>query len=137
MATTFVQPSLVSLSVCDPRQQLPHLLNFLLQNFKAAIRGQPVEGRISNQHYLHSYLTYLRLTKTVDRNLLLIENLKNYLPGKQVEEGRKITKPQDLVRLYDIMIQVSSVVQVDNKLKDHIVILEVDGIPSPFWIYCK
>ncbi|XP_046365035.1 signal recognition particle subunit SRP68-like [Haliotis rufescens] len=75
------------------------------QVFKAVTRGQPVEGRISNQHYLHSYLTYLRLTKTVERNLLLIDNLKNYLPGKLVEEGRKITKPQDLVRLYDIIIQ--------------------------------
>ncbi|XP_046550007.1 signal recognition particle subunit SRP68-like [Haliotis rubra] len=75
------------------------------QVFKAATRGQPVEGRISNQHYLHSYLTYLRLTKTVERNLLLIDNLQNYLPGKVAEEGRKITKPQDLVRLYDIIIQ--------------------------------
>ncbi|XP_069123968.1 signal recognition particle subunit SRP68-like [Argopecten irradians] len=74
-------------------------------NFKSAIRGQSFEGKISNQHYLHTYLTYTRLTKTVERNLLLIESLKNYLPGKQVQEGRKITKPQDLVRLYDIMIQ--------------------------------
>ncbi|XP_041364643.1 signal recognition particle subunit SRP68-like [Gigantopelta aegis] len=74
-------------------------------NFKAALRGQPVEGKISNQHYLHSYLTYLRLTKTIERNLLLIDNLKKYLPGKKVPEGHKITKPQDLVRLYDIIIQ--------------------------------
>lgn len=37
---------------------------------------------------------------------MLIENMKSYLPGGQVEEGRKITKPQDLVRLYDIIIQV-------------------------------
>lgn len=75
------------------------------QNFKAALRGQPVEGKISNKHYLHSYLTYIKLTKTIERNLLLIENLKLYLPGGHVEEGRKITKPQDLVRLYDIVIQ--------------------------------
>ncbi|KAK7112430.1 signal recognition particle subunit SRP68-like [Littorina saxatilis] len=73
--------------------------------FKAAIRGQPVEGKISNQHYLYSYLTYLRLKVAIERNLLLIENLRQYLPDQQVEEGRKITKPQDLVRLYDIIIQ--------------------------------
>ena len=79
---------------------------FLFQNFKAALRGQPVEGKISNQHYLHSYLTYLRLTKTIERNLLLIDNLKRYLPDKKIPEGHKITKPQDLVRLYDIIIQV-------------------------------
>ncbi|KAJ8319344.1 hypothetical protein KUTeg_004435 [Tegillarca granosa] len=73
--------------------------------FKAAVRGQQVEGKISNQHYLHTYLTYLRLTNTIDRNLLIIENLKQYLPGKPVPEGRKITKPQDLVRLFDIIMQ--------------------------------
>lgn len=75
------------------------------QNFKLALRGQPLEGKVSNAHYLHSYLTYIKLTKTIERNLLLIENMKLYLPGGQVEEGRKITKPQDLVRLYDIIIQ--------------------------------
>ena len=80
-----------------------------LQNFKTAQRGQQIEGKISNQHYLHSYLTYIKLSKTIERNLLLIENLKNYLPGGQVAEGRKITKPQDLVRLYDIIIQVSMI----------------------------
>ncbi|KAI8797162.1 signal recognition particle subunit SRP68 [Biomphalaria glabrata] len=75
------------------------------QVFKAAVRGQPIEGKISNQHYLHSYLMYIRLTTTVDRNLLMIENLKQNLPENNREEGRKITKPQDLVRLYDIIIQ--------------------------------
>ncbi|CAC5402336.1 SRP68 [Mytilus coruscus] len=74
-------------------------------NFKASQRGQAIEGKISNQHYLHSYLMYIRLTKTVDRNLLLIEKLKQYLPGKPIPDGHKITKPQDLVRLYDIIIQ--------------------------------
>jgi len=78
-----------------------------LQNFKAAIRGQTLDGKISNTHYLHSYLSYTRLTKTVERNLLLIDKLKNYLPGKQMDENHKVTKPQDLVRLYDIIIQVS------------------------------
>ncbi|XP_014789465.1 signal recognition particle subunit SRP68 [Octopus bimaculoides] len=75
------------------------------QNFKAALRGQTIEVRISNQHYLHSYLTYIRLTKTIERNLLLIENLKQYLPNKTIPDGKKVTKPQDLVRLYDIIIQ--------------------------------
>lgn len=77
------------------------------QNFKAAQRGQPLEGKVSNQHYLHSYLMYLRLTKTIDRNLLMIEKLRQYLPGKHIADGHKVTKPQDLVRLYDIIIQVS------------------------------
>ena len=74
--------------------------------FKAAVRGQPIEGKISNAHYLHSYLMYLRLTTTVERNLLLIENLKENLAENNPAEGLKITKPQDLVRLFDIIIQV-------------------------------
>ncbi|CAG5121772.1 unnamed protein product [Candidula unifasciata] len=73
--------------------------------FKAAVRGQPVEGKISNQHYLHSYLMYIRLSTTIERNLLMVDNLKQNLPENNPEEGRKITKPQDLVRLYDIIIQ--------------------------------
>jgi signal recognition particle subunit SRP68 len=83
------------------------LFFYLFQNFKAAQRGQAIEGKISNQHYLHSYLMYIRLSKTVERNLLMIDKLKQYLPGKPVPEGHKITKPQDLVRLYDIIIQVN------------------------------
>ncbi|KAK3089911.1 hypothetical protein FSP39_007594 [Pinctada imbricata] len=94
------------------------------QNFKLAIRGQPIEGKISNQHYLHSYLTYIRLSKTIDRNLLLIQNLKGYLPGRQVEEGRKITKPQDLVRLYDIIIQNLSDIPNLHGLEDDTALTE-------------
>lgn len=72
------------------------------------MRGQPIEGKVSNQHYLHSYLMNIRLTTTVDRNLIMVENMKQNLPENNPEEGRKITKPQDLVRLYDIIIQVST-----------------------------
>ncbi|XP_059176019.1 signal recognition particle subunit SRP68-like [Physella acuta] len=75
------------------------------QVFKAAVRGQPIEGKVSNQHYLHSYLMNIRLTTTIDRNLIMVENMKQNLPENNPEEGRKITKPQDLVRLYDIIIQ--------------------------------
>jgi hypothetical protein len=66
-----------------------------------------VEGRVSNGHFLYSYLTYIRLKIAIQRNLLLIDSLRQFLPDQNVEEGRKITKPQDLVRLYDIIIQVS------------------------------
>ncbi|KAL3877845.1 hypothetical protein ACJMK2_035489 [Sinanodonta woodiana] len=100
------------------------------QGFKAAIRGLPVEGKVSNQHYLHSYLTYIKLTKTVDRNLLLIDSLKNFLPGKQMEDGHKITKPQDLVRLYDIIIQNLGEVPNISGLEDDTVLEEEMGTRS-------
>ena len=69
-------------------------------------RGQEIEGRVPNSIFLHTYLSYLRQTKTIERNLLMIENLKANLPGNRQDERQKMTKPQDLVRLYDIIIQV-------------------------------
>ncbi|XP_064623937.1 signal recognition particle subunit SRP68-like [Lineus longissimus] len=71
--------------------------------FKATQRGQKAEGKISKVQLLHTYVTYLRQTKTIDRNLLMVESLKVQL-GK-VQEGKKMVKPQDIARLYDIIIQ--------------------------------
>ena len=77
-----------------------------LQVFKAIIRGQQQEDKVPNTVYLHTYLQYLKLTKTIQRNLLMIEGLKANLPGKRADDSRKLTKPQDLSRLYDIICQV-------------------------------
>ena len=76
------------------------------QVYKAMVRGQELEGRVPNHIFLHTYLAYLRQTKTSERNLLMIETLKENLPGQRQDERQKLTKPQDLVRLYDIIIQV-------------------------------
>ena len=66
------------------------------------MRGQEIDGKVPNNVYLHTYLAYVRQTNTVQRNLLMIEGI---LPAK-TDEGRKVNKPQDLARLYDIIIQV-------------------------------
>ena len=63
-----------------------------------------------NSVYLHTYLTYLKLTKTVSRNLLMAESLRAQLEGSQPSSqisGRKQVKPQDVARLYDVVVQVS------------------------------
>ena len=71
------------------------------------LRGQEFEGgRVPNHIFLHTYLAFLRQTKTIERNLPMIETLKENLPGQRQDERQKLTKPQDLVRLYDIIIQV-------------------------------
>jgi hypothetical protein len=75
------------------------------QIFKVTQRGQKAEGKASKLLLLHTYVTYLRQTKTIDRNLLMIESLKLQL-GK-IQEGKKMVKPQDIARLYDIIIQVN------------------------------
>jgi signal recognition particle subunit SRP68 len=49
-------------------------------------------------------LAYLRQTNTIQRNLMLISSLQKDAVAKG--ENCKVTKPQDLARLYDIIIQV-------------------------------
>ena len=85
-----------------------------LQVYKSMQRGQAIEGRVPNHIFLHSYLSYLRQTKTAERNLLMIESLKENLPGRRQDERQKITRPQDLVRLFDIIIQVRATKHAAN-----------------------
>ncbi|XP_054712850.1 signal recognition particle subunit SRP68-like [Uloborus diversus] len=62
---------------------------------------------ISRLAFLQSYLTYIRLSKTIERNLLFIESLKQNMgsTSETAIEGKRVTKPQDLVRPYEIIIQ--------------------------------
>jgi len=59
----------------------------------------------SLQHLL-SYLMYIRLTRTIQRNLLMVESAQAALSDKNEGggEGRR-TRPQDLTRLYEIILQ--------------------------------
>ncbi|XP_067006030.1 signal recognition particle subunit SRP68 [Anabrus simplex] len=63
-------------------------------------------GPVSSIQYLLSYLTYIRLTRTIQRNLLMVEAAKSALADKNENptEGRK-ARPQDLTRLYEIILQ--------------------------------
>ena len=81
------------------------------------MRSQKTETQIGNMQFLHIYISFIRLSKTVERNLLMAESMKSNLPSvlqNSVEEvttesgsvGRKISKPEDLVRIYDIILQV-------------------------------
>lgn len=69
-----------------------------------AMKSRP-EGTQSSQAFLYSYLTYIRLSKTVERNLLLIESLKQNMESEDAKDAKKPTKPQDLVRPFEIIIQ--------------------------------
>lgn len=74
------------------------------------------EAHLASLQFLHSYLTYIRLTKTIERNLLMVESLKSNFPLVLLQSSRsdasqtgtsskKVTKPEDLVRIYDIILQ--------------------------------
>lgn len=74
------------------------------QNYK--LKGQS-HGTQYSLSYLHSYLIYIRLSKTIERNLLLIKSLKKNLEQNldNNSDGKKSVKPQDLIRPYEIIIQ--------------------------------
>lgn len=61
------------------------------------------ETNVSNLQFIRTYLSYLRQTLMIDRNLEMIENMKTKLPlligqNKQTTIKGKITKPEDLIR---------------------------------------
>lgn len=88
------------------------------------------ETNVSQLTFIKAYLQYLRLRLMIDRNLHMIDSLKERLPvlvgeSKQTTKG-KLSKPEDLIRLYDGVIQSLtemsqlSDLEDDNKLQEDI-----------------
>lgn len=75
------------------------------QTFQSLQRGQPLspDEKPSNLILLFSYLTWTRLSKTIERNLLMLDSYKKSLNNE--DKVIKSAKPQDIVRLYDIILQ--------------------------------
>ncbi|XP_056102103.1 signal recognition particle subunit SRP68 [Rhinichthys klamathensis goyatoka] len=62
-------------------------------------------GKVSNLQYLHSYLTYIKLWTLVKRNESMAHALQAKLKEPQTDENKRGPRPQDLIRLYDIILQ--------------------------------
>lgn len=58
---------------------------------------------------LSSYLTYIKLSTAIKRNESMAKALQKALLRQQQpeEDGKRVPRPQDLIRLYDIILQVS------------------------------
>jgi len=86
-------------------------------------KGQS-DGQVSSLNFLHSYVTYLRQMMTVERNQLILEEMKCSLPqpdgtANPLTDGKKPSKPQDLVRLYEIIIQsLGEIIQLPGVEED-------------------
>ncbi|KAG8565683.1 hypothetical protein GDO81_012942 [Engystomops pustulosus] len=64
-------------------------------------------GKVSNLQYLHSYLSYIKLSTAIQRNESMASALQKALlhqPPAE-EDGKRTARPQDLIRLYDIILQ--------------------------------
>lgn len=56
----------------------------------------------------HSYLTYIKLWTVVKRNESMAHVLQAKLKEPQTDENKRGPRPQDLIRLYDIILQVQT-----------------------------
>ncbi|XP_069785096.1 signal recognition particle subunit SRP68 [Narcine bancroftii] len=66
---------------------------------------EPNSGKVSVLQYLHSYLTYIKLSTAIKRNVIMAEALQKQLNEPTQDEGKRVLRPQDLIRLYDIILQ--------------------------------
>ncbi|XP_020668885.3 signal recognition particle subunit SRP68 [Pogona vitticeps] len=65
-------------------------------------------GKVTNIQYLHSYLTYIKLSTAIKRNESMAKALQKALLQQQQppeDDGKRTPRPQDLIRLYDIILQ--------------------------------
>lgn len=90
----------------DCKDAIQVLRDDLIEDPNFRNRQQVNEGPVSSMHFLYTYLMFLRYTKTIERNLVMITAMKDVLEGKAtLEDGKKPVRPQDLVRLYETVIQ--------------------------------
>lgn len=92
--------------------------------------------------YLLAHLKYIRLIRTIERNLLLVQQTKASLDGVQGEnaannkqqlEMNKKVRPQDLTRLYEIILQnVGELQGVQGMEQDVEYQAEVEGLNLSF-----
>lgn len=71
------------------------------------LRVPTTDGQVSGVQYLLSYLSYIRLKMTLERNLCLVAQSKQNMEdaGEKQAEGTKKVRPQDISRLYEIILQ--------------------------------
>jgi len=90
----------------DCKDALQALRDELLEDPEFRSRQQTGEGKVSTQHFLYTYLQYIRHNITLSRNSVLLSSMRDQLDkGEKPTEGRKVVKAQDIVRMYENMIQ--------------------------------
>lgn len=62
------------------------------------------ETQVSGINHLLSYLMYLRLVRTIERNNLLVKQAEEARAANGTIDGKKV-RPHDLTRLYEIILQ--------------------------------
>ncbi|XP_033159318.1 signal recognition particle subunit SRP68 [Drosophila mauritiana] len=87
------------------------------------LRSLTTGQTVSGVQYLLAYLSYIRHSRTLQRNLCLVEQAKlnfddpNQQSQQNVGDGKRV-RPQDLARLYEIILQNVTEMQQINGLED-------------------
>jgi len=90
----------------DCKDGLQALRDDLLEDPEFRNRQQSGEGKVNSQHFLYTYLQYIRHNITLNRNTVLLQGMRDQLDkGEKPAEGKKTVKAQDIVRMYENMIQ--------------------------------
>jgi len=90
----------------DCKDALQALKDDLVEDPEFRARQQAKEGKVTAQHFLYTYLQFIRHNVTLARNTELLNTMKAQLEGRaKPEEGKKVVKAQDVVRMYENIIQ--------------------------------
>lgn len=96
------------------------------------LRVPSTDGQVSGIQYLLSYLSFIRLKMTLQRNLCLVSQGKKNMEKSYAAEG-KTTRPQDLSRLFEIMIQnITEMSQLHGLENDSAYQMEMDILSQSF-----
>ena len=88
------------------KDALQALREDLVEDPEFRTRQQQSSGKVGSQHFLYTYLQYTRHSITLSRNSVLLESMRAQLEGREKPtDGKKIVKPQDVVRMYENIIQ--------------------------------
>ena len=88
------------------KDALQALREELVEDPEFRTRLQQSSGKVGSQHFLYTYLQYTRHSVTLSRNSVLLESMRSQLEGREKPlDGKRIVKPQDVVRMYENIIQ--------------------------------
>jgi len=88
------------------KDALQALREDLVEDPEFRTRQQQDSGKVGSQHFLYTYLQFTRQSIILSRNTVLIESMRAQLEGREKPaDGKRIIKPQDLVRMYENIIQ--------------------------------
>ncbi|XP_065112054.1 signal recognition particle subunit SRP68 [Paramisgurnus dabryanus] len=91
--------------LAECRETIQAVREELRTDVKQRAADNAESGKVSNLQYLHSYLTYIKLWTVVKRNESMAHVLQAKLKEPQTDENKRGPRPQDLIRLYDIILQ--------------------------------